>query len=148
MAGVSVLSIKYCCSSFHNHCVRKMSPYFASSVNKEAVDNKIINCIRALTEGLPVHVAPKHQHHPVLSLDVDGVAAALGAVGSRALRAGGGGLITTSTACTAILSNCNRWGECIKRRDWCIMSGSMPDWLLRSFPQPWIQVHSNLDTSI
>lgn len=63
----------------------------------------------------------------------------LGVDGPRALLAGGTGSAATSAACAAVLSNCNQWGECLKRRDWCIMSGAMPDWLLHRFPEPWMQ---------
>ena len=33
-----------------------------------------------------------------------------------------------------MLRNCNMHGNCIKRRDWCLLRGMPPAWLLQRFP--------------
>ena len=36
-----------------------------------------------------------------------------------------------------MLRNCNTHGECIKRRDWCLLRGPKPAWLQKRFPGAW-----------
>ena len=40
-------------------------------------------------------------------------------------------------ACHRVMSNCNVYGECIKRRDWCLLRGRKPTWLQQRFPGGW-----------
>lgn len=42
-----------------------------------------------------------------------------------------------AAACHAVRRNCNRHGECIKTRDWCIIRHNLPAWLLARFPGRW-----------
>jgi hypothetical protein len=41
-------------------------------------------------------------------------------------------------ACDVVRRNCNAYGECIKRRDWCVVRRGLPAWLLKRFPQQWV----------
>lgn len=36
--------------------------------------------------------------------------------------------------CARVINNCNKYRECIKRRDWCVLRGASPDWLTAQFP--------------